>query len=299
MRPASALLALVLAGLAACENARPPMGLLESRVPLEPLLVKLKASGGDVGRIIQLRSLSDLVRLESKKRYKFVVLADGRMAIAPLPADAPSNEYAHPVLAQGAPVRTAGGLAAEHDGRTLRRVVVDQDSRAYCPPADSLVAALTELHRLGVPSDRFRLENRPPACVGAPPPEPPAPRYGAVMTEVGGRFERLGRAFKAQRLALATFELGEIEEVFTRDLPRAEPPEESAGVDLAGVAQAFRQTNIPELRKALLAKDKAAFREAYSRAAQTCNGCHRASGHPFVEIPVDPGQPVPRLDPVH
>jgi hypothetical protein len=118
------------------------------------------------------------------------------------------------------------------------------------------------------------------------------------MAEVGLRFERLGRAAVARRFDLAQFERGEIEEVFEEDLPKAEPPRESAGINLAGVADAFRQTNLPDLKTALEARDVTAVKAAYARAAETCNGCHRASGHVFVEIPKLPGQPVPRLDPV-
>jgi len=146
--------------------------------------------------------------------------------------------------------------------------------------------------------ERLRVENRPPACVGAEPEERPGARYGALMAEVGLRFERLGRAAVARRFDLAEFERGEIEEVFEEDLPKAEPPRESAGVNLAGVADAFRQTNLPDLKSALEAKDTAALGAAYSRAAETCNGCHRASGHAFIEIPGVPGRPVPRLDPI-
>ena len=146
--------------------------------------------------------------------------------------------------------------------------------------------------------ERLRVENRPPACVGAEPEERPGARYGALMAEVGLRFERLGRAAVARRFDLAESERGEIEEVFEEDLPKAEPPRESAGVNLAGVADAFRQTNLPDLKSALEAKDTTALGAAYSRAAETCNGCHRASGHAFIEIPGVPGRPVPRLDPI-
>jgi hypothetical protein len=195
-------------------------------------------------------------------------------------------------------VRTAGGIRVERDGQAIRTVTVDQDSKAYCPTAESLSAALNELGRLGIPKEKLRVENRPPACVGAPPPPEPPARYGALMSEVGSRFERMGRAARAQRLELAVFELEEIEEVFKEDLPRAEPPRESAGVNLTGVAQAFAETDLPELKAALQTKDRAAFKAAYGRAAETCNGCHRTSGHAFIQIPTEPGEPVPRLDPI-
>jgi hypothetical protein len=284
--------------LTACRASPPglPPPLFDSRVPVDPLLAKLKASGGDPGRILRPRSAADLLSLANGKRYKFASLRDGRLAVAPLPADAEANEYVHPVLGGGAPVRTAGGLRVEHDGSSLRKVTVDQESKAYCPTAASLSAALVELERIGVPAEILRIENRPPACGEASTPEM-EPRYGELMAEVGRRFELAGRSVRAGRLALAAFELEELQEIFEEDLPKAAPPRVNAGADLAGVAGAFRQTNLPELLAAVRARDGRAFGAAYARAAETCNGCHRASGHGFIEVPSLPGAAVPRLDP--
>lgn len=283
--------------LVAVACSHPPAPLFDSRVPYEPLQKKLAASGGDASRILRPRRAGDLDALASGKSYKYVVGPAGAIAIAPLPADAPGNEYVHPILAAGGPVRTAGNLRVTREGPRLVGIAVDQGSKAYCPTGASLQAALEALARIGVPADSLRVENRPPLCAGEKPPDEGA-RYGALMAEVGSRFERMGRAELARRYELAEFERGELEEVFEEDLPRAEPPRESAGVDLAGVAQAFQQTNLPELKASLAARDPAAFREAFSKAALTCNGCHRASGHPFVEVPTGPGLAIPRLDPV-
>jgi hypothetical protein len=281
----------------ACQPGRAPAPLFESRVPLPPLLAKLKEAGGDPSKILHPTAAGDLRVLESGKRYKFVVQADGRMAIAPLPADAPSNEYAHPVLGEGKPARTAGGIRLDREGATTARLTVDQNSQAYCPSAASLGAALEELVRLGVTPDLLRTENQPPRCVGAPPPPESPERFGALMAEMGTRFERMGRAAEARRTELAAFELGEIGEIFADDVPKAEAPMETNGVNLTGVAQAFAQTNIPDLKAALQSRDPKAFTAAYARAAEACNGCHRSSGHAFIEIPTEPGRPVPRLDP--
>jgi hypothetical protein len=287
-----------LCALSGCAVEPAPRSLFESRVSVAPLLVKLAASGGDPSKILTPRTAADLEPLEAGKRYKFVVRPDGTLAVAPMPVDAKSNEYVHPVLGRGEAVLTAGNVRVDREGGRLTRVTVDQDSKAYCPTGDSLEAALLALARLGVPRDRLRVENRPPACVGAEATPSQAPRYGALMAEVGARFERLGRAAEARRFELAEFERGEIEEVFEKDLPKAEPPRESAGVNLAGVADAFRETNLKELKSALEARDLVAMKAVYSRAAETCNGCHRSSGHAFIEIPQVPGRPVPRLDPV-
>lgn len=136
---------------------------------------------------------------------------------------------------------------------------------------------------------------------GSPPAAAPAeqgPHYGAVMVELGHRFEVAGRAMNANRFELAEFEVGEIGEIFEDDLPHAEAPREIKGVDLKGLAEAFAKTHLPELEKATKAKDKAAFATAFTRASETCNGCHKATGHSFIEIPGEPGAAVPRLDPL-
>jgi hypothetical protein len=298
---AFSLLALTLA----CSTGNQPSALFDSRVEYEPLLAKLEASGGDVSRIIRPHSLADLSTLESGKRYKFAVPPDGTLALAPLPVDATPNDYSHPILGGGGPVLTAGNLRIERDGDNLARVVIDQESHAYCPTAASLQAAVDALSRLGVARNELRIENRPTDCVAAAGAAVPAmggeaegPRYGALMAEVGTRFERMGRADLAGRFELAEFERGELEEIFEEDLPRAEPPRESAGVDLNGVAEAFRETNLPALQKAIQSEDARAFGEAFALASETCNGCHRTSGHNFIEIPDRPGQTIPKLDPV-
>jgi hypothetical protein len=124
------------------------------------------------------------------------------------------------------------------------------------------------------------------------------PRYGAVMSEVGRRFELAGRAAQAGRFALADFEVGELQELFEEDLPRAELPQEGPSASLPAMAAAFLQTQAPALKRAAAAKNLAAFAQAFATAATACNGCHQASGHGFIEIPGQPGRSVPELGPM-
>jgi hypothetical protein len=70
----------------------------------------------------------------------------------------------HPILADGAAVQTAGGLRIERDGDKLKAVVVDQDSKAYCPTLESLGAARAALVAVGVPAALIRLDDHPPGC---------------------------------------------------------------------------------------------------------------------------------------
>jgi hypothetical protein len=138
--------------------------LFRSSVAYEPLLLKLKASGGDPSRVVRAQSSKDLLRLDSGKRYKFAVDEAGRLVIAPLPADAANNEYVHPILAGGGPVRTAGGITVEHKDGKILHVMLDQDSKAYCPTLLSLDEAARALEKLGVPAGVISRQDRPPKC---------------------------------------------------------------------------------------------------------------------------------------
>ena len=136
------------------------------RVDVQPLQQKLAAAGGDRARILRPTRARDLDVLVRGKRYRYVVDAGGRLAVAPLPTDAPHNEYVHPILGDGQPVRTAGMMRREDGGR----IVVDQDSKSYCPTKRSLQAAVRALHAIGVGD--VVVEDHPPACVT--PARPPA-----------------------------------------------------------------------------------------------------------------------------
>ena len=142
-----------------------------------------------------------------------------------------------------------------------------------------------------------RPSSAPPAPVQAAAPAPKE-SWGASMAEVGRRFELVGRAALAGRTDFARYELEEIGEVFEDALPNAEPPHEGHPEVLPVMRPAFLATNLPDLRRAVDARDRAGFTAAFARTAQACNGCHTASGHAFIEIPETPGVPVPRLDPV-
>jgi hypothetical protein len=145
--------------------AAPPT--FASRVPYPPLVEKLQASGGSFERVLRVSRAADLDALASGKRYKFVVDERGALAVAPLPADAPANEYVHPILARGARVRTAGGLRVEREGGRLTAVILDEDSKSYCPTFESLQAAAEALAAVGVAPALVRREDRRPDCAPA------------------------------------------------------------------------------------------------------------------------------------
>lgn len=133
------------------------------------------------------------------------------------------------------------------------------------------------------------------ACSGGTP-RAPAPRLGDLMTQVGRRFELIGRAGTAKRWDLAGFELGELHETFD-DVPKAIMPED-VKADVPQLAKGFVPTIESNLDAAVASRDPARLATAFAAAAGACNSCHQAAGKPYIEIPTVPGQSVPRLDPL-
>lgn len=123
-------------------------------------------------------------------------------------------------------------------------------------------------------------------------------RIGAVMMETGRRFETAGRASAAGRWELAEYEVHEILELFEADMPRALLPGECNDEIADRMFEELDRTQLAELRQAAHERDEQAFRARFARVAASCNGCHAACQVAFVEIPVEPGSAVPRLDPV-
>jgi hypothetical protein len=130
------------------------------------------------------------------------------------------------------------------------------------------------------------------------PPDDHAPGLGEVMLQVAHRFEYAGRAATANRWELASFEVGELEELFENDVPHASLPKEGPTAQIPGLAKTFLQTIPPELEKAAAAKDRIAFAAAFQHASAMCNACHQSAEKGFIQVPSVPGQSVPVLDPL-
>lgn len=306
-RRVRALLVAATCGLQACEREaapEPPAFLFDSRTPYDPALEQLKKAGDDPTRTLKPTSAQDLAKLlEPGKRYLHVVMPNGTLVIAPKSVDAPQSYWAHPLLAGGASVKTAGHIRIERSGDALTKVVVDAESETYCPLPESLRATLGALAALKVPSDVIRVESRTVDCWK--PKDRPAPSasaavasasFGTLMLGVAHRFELIGRAYKSKRLELATYQLEELEEAFRDDLPATKLPPLPPGVSITPFVDTMTTTSIPALRKALERKDDQAIVAAFEGMAKTCNACHASAGRPFIEVPTMPGEPVPRLE---
>jgi hypothetical protein len=164
-------LTLLVPALARPKPPEPPKNappLFESRVPYEPLVKKLADANQSRAKILHPQSGRDLLRLKPGQRYKFIVDGAGKLAIAPLPADAPGNEYVHPILAGGGPVATAGGISVDHKKGAIARITVDEDSKAYCPSFASLDAAEHALVKLGLVAALVSRADKVPDCAVKP-----------------------------------------------------------------------------------------------------------------------------------
>ncbi len=300
-------LSVLVAVAAGCEErsgtTEPPAYLFDPRTPLEPELEKLKAAGDDPTKVHRPASAEDLQRLlEPGKRYPYVVLPNGTLAIAPKSTDAAGNFWTHGILANGGAVKSAGHVRIERTGDKLSKVIVDSESDVYCPTNESLRSTLAALAALKVPNDLMRVDNRPSDCHRPKEKEPKAtlaaarPSFGTVMLSVAKRFETIGRAHKAKKADLATYALEELEESFVNEIPATQPPPLPPGVILKPFVEAMTKTAIPELRKALEAKDPKAIDAAFASMAKTCNACHTSTGRPFIEVPETPGAAVPKVD---
>lgn len=110
------------------------------------------------------------------------------------------------------------------------------------------------------------------------------PELGEQMLILQIRHARLWFAGEARNWNLATFQVQELQEAldavveYNPDDPNFQPER------LADVLPAMTRGPIADLRKAVDAKDKAAFEKAFDGLSAACTGCHRAAGNPLLVI---------------
>lgn len=120
--------------------------------------------------------------------------------------------------------------------------------------------------------------------------EASAPGIGKVMSGVQAHFAKLYFAGEARNWKLAEFEMHEVEENLDQSV--AIRPEEN-GVNMVGVADAFKQTQLTALKEAIRRQSGDLFQKSYAESVATCNGCHQATGRPFLIITIPTAPPVP------
>lgn len=59
---------------------------------------------------------------------------------------------------------------------------------------------------------------------------------------------------------------------------------EKNGVKISGVMDAVLRTQIAHLEERIKQKNPGEFQKAYDETLSACNGCHKESGHKFIQI---------------
>ena len=162
--------------------------------------------------------------------------------------------------------------------------------------------SLQEGRKLQARLDRISSEWRPPVSLSTNPAmqttnleqrlkklESVLPELGVTMSAIQLHFAKLYFAAEARNWDLAQFERIEIEE--NLDTAAALRPEER-GVNISGIIDAFKNTQLTSLKEAIEVKDRGLFREAYRDSIIMCNTCHQATGRPFIVITIPTNPPV-------
>ena len=70
-------------------------------------------------------------------------------------------------------------------------------------------------------------------------------------------------------------------------------------VDLRPILEGFENGPLHLLHDSIVGKDKAAFEHQYRTSMETCYGCHKAAGKPYLrpQIPEQPESPIINFDP--
>lgn len=166
---------------------------------------------------------------------------------------------------------SAGWSAYEIRHLRTRLESIAGEGRSQPPPHGSIALAATNVEQ--------RLQRL----------EAASPGLGEIMADAQLHFAKLHFASEARNWDLAAFEWGEVEAKLKATA--ALRPEER-GVGLSGIIDAFKQTQLVALKDAIDLKDRSLFREAYKESLLMCNGCHEATGRPFISITIPVHPPV-------
>ena len=118
--------------------------------------------------------------------------------------------------------------------------------------------------------------------------EPFAPGLGEIMSLQQMRHSKLWFAGRRGNWGLADYEADELKEGF-EDIEKMFPTKD--GVALTPVVQSITSNELPNLEKAIEAKDRAKFQSAFDRLTAACNGCHATTKHEFIVIQRPTGLP--------
>ena len=120
-----------------------------------------------------------------------------------------------------------------------------------------------------------------PAAAQQPPAAGFSPGLGEFMSLQQMRHLKLWFAGAAKSWALADYELDELKEGFD-DVIKFFPVKDD--MQIGQMAGATVIPTLPDLKRAIDAKDGTKFTAAFDKLTAACNACHQASNHAFIVI---------------
>ena len=113
------------------------------------------------------------------------------------------------------------------------------------------------------------------------------PGLGTVMQEYGKRFAMVKMAVEADDWGMAAYQLEEQLEI--QEVGEATRPAN------ANLLKGFENSALVPIQKDIQDKNKTAFETDYANAINGCNGCHAATGHPYIQFQMPQTSPEPFL----
>jgi hypothetical protein len=111
------------------------------------------------------------------------------------------------------------------------------------------------------------------------------PGLGTVMIEYSRRFSTTYYAAKGGNWGLAGYQLKEMREI--QEVGEATRPAH------ADALKVFEKTYLDPIEESIKAKDHRKFDAAFKAAITGCDGCHAASGYPFIKYVLPRTSPSP------
>jgi hypothetical protein len=106
------------------------------------------------------------------------------------------------------------------------------------------------------------------------------PGLGEIMTLTQMRHAKLWLAGQAGNWPLATYELDELHEGM-QDAATFHPTHKDAPLPIPALIDKIMTDPLSQLEKAISARDKSGFNQAFDRLTEACNACHRATNFGF------------------
>ncbi len=139
-------------------------------------------------------------------------------------------------------------------------------------------------------------------AAGCDAPAPPAVQAAAhIMADVGDHFTNLWFAGTAGHWPLADFYWSETRSHLRWAVRRIPIRKDSKGreINLPAILEAFENSQLARLKRAIDGKDGPAFDAAYRESLTACYSCHKAADKPYLRprVPDEPGSRIINFDP--